>query len=81
MNLSEWDRYDFTQRQKLLADVASVVKNHEMPVPQYTLVHRGAALSESDANVLYMWARVERRRLKAMFPAVPASSQMPRRIP
>jgi hypothetical protein len=65
MNLSEWQKYTFQQRQKLLADVASVVKNGEMPLPQYTLIHRQARLSEADRDLVYQWARKERRRVRA----------------
>jgi hypothetical protein len=74
LNFSEWDRYTFKQREKLLADVASAVKNREMPLPQYTLVHRDAKLSDADTDLLYGWARVERRRLRAMLPVVPTSA-------
>jgi hypothetical protein len=65
MNLSEWQQYTLQQRQKLLADVASTVKNGEMPLPQYTLIHRQARLSEVDRDLVYQWARGERRRLRA----------------
>jgi len=65
MNLSEWNRYNFHQQEKLLADIASAVGNHEMPLPQYTLIHRDAKLSDADTDLLYGWARVERRKLKA----------------
>lgn len=64
LNLSRWDQYDFAQRAKLLADVASAVKNREMPLPQYTLVHRDAKLSDSEIDALYAWARAERRKAK-----------------
>lgn len=64
MNLSEWHEYSLNQRQKLLADIASAVKNHEMPLPQYTLIHRDAKLSDAEADLVYGWARVERRRLR-----------------
>jgi hypothetical protein len=65
MNFSEWQKYTFQQRQKLLADVASVVKNGEMPLPQYTVIHRQARLSETDRDLVYQWARKERRRVRA----------------
>jgi hypothetical protein len=45
-----------------------------MPLPQYTLVHRDAKLSNAETDLLYGWARVERRRLKAGLPVVPASA-------
>ena len=65
MNLSDWQQYTFKQREKLLADIASEVKNGEMPLPQYTLVHREAKLSDADRNLVYDWARRERRKLRA----------------
>ena len=65
MNLSKWNQYDFKQQEKLLADIASAVKNRDMPLPQYTLVHRNSKLSDADTDLIYGWARMERRKLKA----------------
>ena len=76
MNLSEWQQYSFNQRQKLLADIASAVKNGDMPVPQYTLVHQEARLSDSERDRIYQWARIERRRLRAAS-TDPGGSQLP----
>jgi hypothetical protein len=45
-----------------------------MPLPQYTLIHHEARLSEVDTDLLYGWARVERRRMKAMLPIVPTTT-------
>ncbi len=77
MNLSEWNQYGFNQQEKLLADIASAVGNHEMPLPQYTLIHRDAKLSTADTDLLYGWARVERRKLKASHPVVRAGDGQP----
>jgi len=65
MNLSEWQQYTFQQRQKLLADAASAVKNGEMPLRQYTFVHRQAKLTDAERDLVYQWARRERRKLRA----------------
>jgi hypothetical protein len=65
MNLSEWQQYTSQQRQKLLADVASAVINGEMPLRQYTFVHRQARLTGAERDLVYQWARRERRRLRA----------------
>jgi hypothetical protein len=73
-NLSDWPEYSLQKRQKLLADIASEVKNHEMPLPQYTLIHRHSKLSDADTDLLYDWARVERRRIKAILAVVPAKA-------
>jgi hypothetical protein len=77
VNFSEWDQYTFKERRKLLADIATTVKNREMPLPQYTLVHRHAKLSDADTDVLCRWARVERRKLRATLPVVTTSAGQP----
>jgi hypothetical protein len=45
-----------------------------MPLPQYTLIHRHSNLSDADTDLLYDWARVERRRIKAILAVVPANA-------
>jgi hypothetical protein len=65
LNLSEWSSYTFKQREKLLADIASAVKNREMPLPQYMAVHRHARLSDAETDIVYGWARTERRKLRS----------------
>ena len=65
VNFSAWDSYTPERRAKLLADMASAVKNHEMPLPQYTIVHRNARLSNAGEDLLYQWARRERHKIKA----------------
>jgi cytochrome c len=77
LNLSEWSQYNLNKRQKLLADIASEVKNHEMPLPQYTFIHRDAKLSDADSDLVYGWARVERRKLRASLAVVPTSGGQP----
>lgn len=74
MNVSDWPQYSLKRQEKLLADIASVVKNREMPLPQYLLIHSKAKLSDAELDVLYRWARVERRNVKAVL----ASSAQPR---
>ncbi len=64
LNVSEWHQYTLEQQKKLLAEIATEVKNREMPLPQYTLAHRNAKLSDAETDILYGWARIERRRLK-----------------
>ncbi len=68
MDLSKWPQYSFEQQQKLLADIATVVKNHEMPLTQYAFIHRDARLTDADADILYQWARLERRKLRSAHP-------------
>ena len=36
-----------------------------MPLPQYAVMHRDARLSDAEIDIVYQWARLERRRVKA----------------
>jgi len=63
MNLSNWQGYSQEQKKEILGDIATVVMNGEMPLAQYTLIHRSAKLSTAEAEAIYAWARAERRRL------------------
>src|SRR6266516_1325752 len=65
MNFSRWPEYSLQQQEKLLADVASALKNREMPLAQYAVMHRDARLSDAEIDIVYQWARLERRRVKA----------------
>jgi len=75
MNLSRWRDYDPEQRQQILSEIASLVRNHIMPPQRYILLHPEARLSSSDVDRLYRWTRSERKRLKAE-PAPAASAGM-----
>jgi hypothetical protein len=65
INFSRWPEYSFHQQEKLLADIASALKNREMPLPQYAVMHRDAKLSDAEIDIVYQWARLERRKVKA----------------
>jgi hypothetical protein len=72
MNLSRWRDYSPDQRQQILAEIGSLVRNHGMAPQRYLLLHPEARLSTSDVDLLYKWTRSERKRLKAESP--PAAS-------
>jgi hypothetical protein len=72
MNLSRWRDYDPDQRQQILSEIGSMVRNHEMPPQRYVLLHPEAQLSGPEVDALYQWTRSERKRLKAEPP--PAAS-------
>jgi hypothetical protein len=64
MNLSRWQSYDDGEKNALLAEIGSVVRNHIMPPPRYTFVHPAAKLSDADANEICRWTKTERRLLR-----------------
>jgi cytochrome c len=64
LDLSQWQRYDQDSRIDLLARIASEARSGEMPEKQYLLLHPGAKLSPAEQQLLYDWARSERKLLK-----------------
>ncbi len=64
-NMSKWDQYSIEDREHILSQIGPMVRNKQMPLPQYLLLHREARLSDADAELLYQWSRQERKRLKA----------------
>jgi hypothetical protein len=65
LNLSRWNEYALVLKERGLSEIANQVKDHEMPLWRYTLVHPGARLSESDVNAIFRWTQEERSRLIA----------------
>lgn len=65
LNLSRWAEYSLVRKERSLSEIANQVKEREMPLPQYTLVHRNARLSDADVDALFRWTQKERSRLIA----------------
>ena len=65
LNLSRWGELSVQRRQRSLSEIANQVKDGDMPLPQYTLIHRNARLSETDVNAIFQWTQAERARLIA----------------
>jgi hypothetical protein len=65
LNLSRWDAYPMPRRQRLLSEIANQVKDGEMPLWSYTLLHREARLSAADVDAVFRWTQTERARLIA----------------
>ena len=64
MDLSIWDQYSPEQKRGLLTSMGAEIRNRQMPLPRYLLLHSEARLSDADIQVLYEWTRSERRSLK-----------------
>ena len=61
MNLSHWDAYDPDRRRQILTKLGTLARNHGMPPQRYLWLHPEARLSDSEAELLYQWAKSERR--------------------
>lgn len=57
MNLSLWDRYSAEQQQTFAAKIVQETKAHEMPLPQYRLIHWNARVTDDEIRTLANWAR------------------------
>jgi cytochrome c len=56
MNLSHWDSYSADQQQTFAAKIAHETKSHEMPPPQYRMIHWNSRITEADLRTLADWA-------------------------
>ena len=64
LDLSQWQRYDQESRIDLLSKIGSKARSGEMPLKQYLLLHPNAKLSPAEQQLLYDWAKSERKLLK-----------------
>lgn len=54
-NFSKWENYKKTDKAKILDEISEYVTNGEMPMPIYTALHRDAALSDEEKEILVAW--------------------------
>jgi cytochrome c len=71
MNLSQWDTYTPDQQQTLIAKIVQETKSHEMPLPQYTLIHRDARITAADLQTITAWAHADTASDAAAQPTTP----------
>lgn len=65
LNLSRWSEYSLVRKERSLSEIANQVKDRDMPLPKYTLIHRNARLSDADIEAVFNWTQSERLRLIA----------------
>jgi flavodoxin len=56
LNFSTWQEYDMMEKLKKLDDLVIEVKEGEMPMKIYTLIHTEARLSDAQRQQLVEWA-------------------------
>ena len=57
MNLSLWNSYSADLQQTLAAKMVQETNSHEMPLPQYRMIHWNTRITDADAVALAQWAR------------------------
>lgn len=69
LNFSEFGSYSIRRKYKKLEEINKEVKEDEMPLSSYTIIHRDAKLDESKKLLLANWVTALRDSMKANYPA------------
>jgi cytochrome c len=64
LNMSQWQRYNQETQIDLLTKIASEARSGQMPVKQYLIFHPKARLSPEEQQLIYEWAKLERKHIK-----------------
>lgn len=55
LNFSEWGNYSNRRKKSKLKSIISQIKDNEMPLDSYTLIHKDAIFSESEKQEIMQW--------------------------
>ena len=69
INFSEFALYRIRRQYRKMEEIIKQVKDDEMPLSPYTLIHRNATLSKDQKLSLTNWASAIRDTIKANYPA------------
>jgi len=68
-NLNEFSGYRIAKQYKKLEECIEQVKEGEMPLESYTLIHKEARLSDAEKQTLFDWCEAVRDSIKHKYPA------------
>lgn len=69
LNFNEFDSYRIAKQYKKLEECIEEVKEGEMPLTSFTIIHKDAKLSEDEKQALFTWCEIVRDSIKARYPA------------
>ncbi len=69
LNFSEFGSYSIARKYRKLEEINEQVKENEMPLSSYTIIHRDAKLSADQKNLLSGWVVSLRDSFKLNYPA------------
>ena len=69
LNFNEFSAYAIPRQYHKLEEVVEQVKEGEMPIWSYTLIHADAKLTDEEKQTLINWAQGIRNIMKAKYPA------------
>jgi hypothetical protein len=55
LNFNEWADYSNRRKKSKLKSIISQVKDDEMPLNSYTIIHKDAAFSETEKQEMIQW--------------------------
>lgn len=64
MNFSQWGKISQSKRDERLQSICDEIKEDEMPLPNYLLIHRDAVLSQQEKDILCTWAENELKKIE-----------------
>jgi hypothetical protein len=64
LNFNEFGNYAADKMDHKLEEIAEVVREEEMPLKSYRMVHKEAKLSEAEKNAIISWVNESRAKLK-----------------
>jgi hypothetical protein len=74
LNMSQWQHYNLESQVDLLTRIASEARGGQMPVKQYLILHPQARLSPQEQQLIYDWAKAERKRIRKQLAGPPDRS-------
>lgn len=69
MNFNDFTEYRIARQYKKLDECMEQVKEGDMPLESYTLIHKNAILSDTEKQKLFDWCTTVRDSIKARYPA------------
>jgi hypothetical protein len=69
LNFNEFNKYRIAKQYKKLEECIDEVKDGEMPLESYTIIHKNAILTEAEKTTLTNWCMTVRDSIKAKYPA------------
>lgn len=64
LNFDEFNAYSIEKKRKKLSEISEQIKEEEMPLWSYTLIHTNAKLSRDQQQQIINWANTLRERLQ-----------------
>ncbi len=69
LNFSTFTSYPAGRQYKVFNNISREVKNGDMPIGSYTLIHRNAILNDSERVAIANWTLACRKQMETTYPA------------